>query len=100
MAKLDSEPPGGDMLAELSSAGAAANSRLQEMIIANPAVEGMGTTLTALFWSDGHAAGCHIGDSRRYLVPAGELHQTTPRPPLLPALAALARVRAAAVSTP
>ena len=77
MAKLDSEPPGGDMLAELSSAVAAANTRLQEMIIANPAVEGMGTTLTALFWFDGHAAVCHIGDSRGYLLREGELYQIT-----------------------
>jgi PPM family protein phosphatase len=77
MSKLDSEPPGGDMLAELSSAVAAANTRLQEMIIANPAVEGMGTTLTALFWSDGHAAVCHIGDSRGYLLREGELYQIT-----------------------
>jgi PPM family protein phosphatase len=65
------------MLAELSSAVAAANTRLQEMIIANPAVEGMGTTLTALFWSDGHAAVCHIGDSRGYLLREGELYQIT-----------------------
>ncbi len=46
MAELDSEPPSGDMLAELAAAVAEANMRLQEMIIANPAVEGMGTTLT------------------------------------------------------
>jgi len=77
MAKLDSEPPGGDMLAELAAAVAAANTRLQEMIIANPAVEGMGTTLTALFWSDGHAAVSHIGDSRGYLLRDGELYQIT-----------------------
>jgi PPM family protein phosphatase len=77
MAKLDSEPPGGDLLAELASAVAAANARLQEMIIANPAVEGMGTTLTALFWSDGHAAVCHIGDSRGYLLREDELYQIT-----------------------
>jgi serine/threonine protein phosphatase PrpC len=77
MSKLDSEPPGGDMLAELSAAVAAANTRLQEMIIANPAVEGMGTTLTALFWADGHAAVCHIGDSRGYLLREGELYQIT-----------------------
>src|SRR5581483_1627806 len=77
MTKLDSEPPGGDMMAELAAAVAAANTRLQEMIIANPAVEGMGTTLTALFWSDGHAAVCHIGDSRGYLLREGELYQIT-----------------------
>ena len=55
---------GGDMLKVLAMAVAMANARLQEKIIANPAVEGMGTTLTALLWSDGHAAVCHIGDSR------------------------------------
>jgi len=75
MAKLDSEPPGGDMMAELAAAVAAANTRLQEMIIANPAVEGMGTTLTALFWSDGHAAVCHIGDSRGYRIDEPEAHE-------------------------
>src|ERR1700743_1566510 len=52
MSELDAEPPGQDMLGELSAAVASANARLQEMIVANPAVEGMGTTLTALFWSD------------------------------------------------
>ena len=29
---------------------------------------------TALFWSDGHAAVCHIGDSRGYLLRRGELY--------------------------
>ncbi len=37
----------------------------------------MGTTLTALLWSDGHAAVCHIGDSRGYLLREGELYQIT-----------------------
>src|SRR5579863_5014547 len=45
-------PPGaslaGDMMSALSAAVASANMRLQQMIIANPAVEGMGTTLTAV----------------------------------------------------
>jgi len=77
MAELDTEQPGGDMLTALSSAVTAANARLQEKILANPAVEGMGTTLTALLWSDGHAAVCHIGDSRGYLLREGELYQIT-----------------------
>src|ERR1700754_1160196 len=77
MATLDSRPPGGDMMAELAAAVAAANARLHEKILANPAVEGMGTTLTALLWSDGHAAVCHIGDSRGYLLREGELYQIT-----------------------
>jgi protein phosphatase len=99
MAKLDSEPPGGDMLAELASAVAAANARLQEMIIANPAVEGMGTTLTALFWSDGHAALCHIGDSRGYLLREGELYQITHDHTLVQSLVDEGRISADDVST-
>ena len=77
ISELDIRPPGVDMLEELSSAVAAANARLQEMIIANPAVEGMSTTLTAVYWSDGRAAVCHIGDSRGYLLRDGELYQIT-----------------------
>ncbi len=99
MAKLDSEPPGGDMLAELSAAVAAANTRLQEMIIADPAVEGMGTTLTALFWSDGHAAVCHIGDSRGYLLRDGELYQITHDHTLVQSLVDEGRISADDVST-
>jgi PPM family protein phosphatase len=77
MTELDSVKPGGDMLAALSAAVNTANAKLQERILANPAVEGMGTTLTALLWSDGHAAVCHIGDSRGYLLREGELYQIT-----------------------
>ena len=99
MTKLDSEPPGGDMLAELAAAVAAANTRLQEMIIANPAVEGMGTTLTALFWSDGHAAVCHIGDSRGYLLREGELYQITHDHTLVQSLVDEGRISADDVST-
>jgi len=99
MAELDSEPPGGDMLAELAAAVAAANMRLQEMIIANPAVEGMGTTLTALFWSDGHAAVCHIGDSRGYLLRENELYQITHDHTLVQSLVDEGRISADDVST-
>ena len=99
MAKLDSEPPGGDLLAELASAVAAANARLQEMIIANPAVEGMGTTLTALFWSDGHAAVCHIGDSRGYLLREDELYQITHDHTLVQSLVDEGRISVDDVST-
>jgi len=99
MAELDSEPPGGDMLSELSEAVAAANTRLQEMIIANPAVEGMGTTLTALFWSDGHAAVCHIGDSRGYLLRENELYQITHDHTLVQSLVDEGRISVDDVST-
>jgi PPM family protein phosphatase len=99
MAELDSGQPSGDMLTALASAVAAANARLQEKIIANPAVEGMGTTLTALLWSDGHAAVCHIGDSRGYLLRQGELYQITHDHTLVQSLVDEGRISADDVST-
>ncbi len=99
MAELDSEQPSGDMLTALASAVTTANSRLQEKIIANPAVEGMGTTLTALLWSDGHAAVCHIGDSRGYLLRQGELYQITHDHTLVQSLVDEGRISVADVST-
>ncbi len=99
MAELDHKPPSGDMLHELADAVAAANSRLQDKILANPAVEGMGTTLTALLWSDGQAAVCHIGDSRGYLLRDGELYQITHDHTLVQSLVDEGRISADDVST-
>jgi PPM family protein phosphatase len=99
MAELESEQLGGDMLKALAMAVATANARLQEKIIANPAVEGMGTTLTALLWSNGHAAVCHIGDSRGYLLREGELYQITHDHTLVQSLVDQGRISADDVST-
>ena len=99
MAELDAEQVSGDMLKVLAMAVAMANARLQEKIIANPAVEGMGTTLTALLWSDGHAAVCHIGDSRGYLLRDGELYQITHDHTLVQSLVDEGRISADDVST-
>jgi PPM family protein phosphatase len=74
---LDAEQLGPDLVNALAGAVAGANMRLQELIISDPSVEGMGTTLTALLWSDGHAALCHIGDSRAYLLRNGQFYQIT-----------------------
>ena len=87
------------MLKELAMAVAMANARLQEKIIANPAVEGMGTTLTALLWSDGRAGVCHIGDSRGYLLRDGELYQITHDHTLVQSLVDEGRISADDVST-
>ena len=87
------------MVGALSAAVAAANVKLQEKIVANPAVEGMGTTLTALLWSDGHAAVCHIGDSRGYLLRDGELYQITHDHTLVQSLVDEGRISADDVST-
>src|SRR6202453_4888975 len=100
MAELDTDRYAGtDLLADLSNAVASANMRLQQMIIANPAVEGMGTTLTAVLWFDGHAAVCHIGDSRGYLLRAGQLYQITHDHTLVQSLVDEGRITEDDVST-
>jgi PPM family protein phosphatase len=99
MAELDAEQSIGDMLTVLAMAVVTANARLQEKIIANPAVDGMGTTLTALLWSDGRAAVCHIGDSRGYLLRDGELYQITHDHTLVQSLVDEGRISVDDVST-
>ena len=88
-----------DLMADLSNAVASANMRLQQMITANPAIEGMGTTLTAVLWADGHAAVCHIGDSRGYLLRQGELYQITHDHTLVQSLVDEGRITEDDVST-
>jgi PPM family protein phosphatase len=77
IAPLDAEDLGPDLVNALADAVATANLRLQELIISDPAIEGMGTTLTALLWVEGYAALCHIGDSRAYLLRDGQFVQIT-----------------------
>jgi PPM family protein phosphatase len=47
------------------------------MAAADPALIGMGTTLTALLWSGSQLGLVHIGDSRAYLVRDDEVFQIT-----------------------
>jgi PPM family protein phosphatase len=77
LAPLDGDTSGVDMLQALADAVADANSELHQIALADPATEGMGTTLTALLWSGDEFALCHIGDSRGYLLRDGEFHQIT-----------------------
>jgi serine/threonine protein phosphatase PrpC len=67
----------GEMLDALAAAVASARDTLHEMSVSDPAVEGMGTTLTALLWAGAQVAVCHIGDSRAYLLRDGDLYQIT-----------------------
>ena len=69
--------PADRMLDALADAVAAANNELHERSVLDPRVEGMGTTLTALLWSGGTIAICHIGDSRAYLLRDGDFRQIT-----------------------
>lgn len=74
---LDHDMADGEMLDALAAAVSSASGTLHAMSVADPAVEGMGTTLTAMLWSGARVAMCHIGDSRAYLLRDGELHQIT-----------------------
>lgn len=69
-------PPEG-LLEALAAAVAGASARLRALTAADPALAGMGTTLTAMLWSGSQAALCHIGDSRAYLLRDGELARLT-----------------------
>jgi PPM family protein phosphatase len=74
---LDTEIPSGDLLDALDHAVRTAGSRLRDMVASDPSLAGMGTTLTALVVSGSQLALVHIGDSRAYLLRAGECYQIT-----------------------
>jgi protein phosphatase len=77
LADLDDDAPGTDILAALREKAEAANDELHEIVEDNRALEGMGTTLTALLWDGGRLGLAHVGDSRAYLFRDGELHRIT-----------------------
>lgn len=54
-----------------------ANGRIAETVAADPSLQGMGTTLTAVLFSGTQAALAHVGDSRAYLMRDGRLNQLT-----------------------
>jgi serine/threonine protein phosphatase PrpC len=77
LSRLNDDVPGTDLLDALADAVTDANHTLHSMVVADPSFEGMGTTLTAMLWSDGRVALCHIGDSRAYLLRDRQFHQIT-----------------------
>jgi protein phosphatase len=74
---LDVQIPAGELLDVLADAVRRASATLRAMAATDPALEGMGTTLTALLWSGSQLGLVHIGDSRAYLVRDGEVFQIT-----------------------
>ena len=77
LAALDGDMPPSELQLALSEAVTRANRTLHDMVVADPSIGGMGTTLTAMLWSGNKVALCHIGDSRAYVLSGGELHQIT-----------------------
>jgi serine/threonine protein phosphatase PrpC len=74
---LDTEVPAGELVDALDHAVRRAGSTLRDMAAADPALTGMGTTLTALLRSGSQLGLLHIGDSRAYLVRDDEVFQIT-----------------------
>jgi PPM family protein phosphatase len=74
---LDEDRPVGDLLAALRLAVEDANHRISDSIRADPELEGMGTTLTALRFTGGQVGLVHVGDSRAYLLRGEHLSQIT-----------------------
>jgi PPM family protein phosphatase len=54
-----------------------ANGRIAETVAGDAALQGMGTTMTAVIFSADRAALAHVGDSRAYLLRDGRLNQLT-----------------------
>jgi protein phosphatase len=77
MAQLDEDVPGDALVDALRSAVDTANQQLRDVVDANPALEGMGTTLTAMLFSGSKFGMVHVGDSRAYLLREGEFVQVT-----------------------
>ncbi|MFI5936062.1 protein phosphatase 2C domain-containing protein [Actinoplanes sp. NPDC051494] len=77
MAPLDEDVPGDALVDALRHAVGQANQTLRDTVDANPALEGMGTTLTAVLFSGSKIGMVHIGDSRAYMVRQGEFAQIT-----------------------
>ena len=99
LAPLDEDAPGADLLAALQAAARSANGHLRDMVAADGALQGMGTTLVALLFSGGRLGLLHVGDSRCYLLRDGELSQITHDHTLVQTLIDEGRITEADAST-
>lgn len=77
LAHLDDDEPGGDVLSKLDEAVHQGNAAIAAHVEAEPELDGMGTTLTAILFAGNRLGLVHIGDSRGYLLRDDELTQIT-----------------------
>jgi protein phosphatase len=99
IAPLDEDAPGTDLLDALRQAAMSANQHLHDMVEGDAALDGMGTTLTAILWGGNRLGLLHIGDSRCYLLRDGELTQITHDHTLVQTLIDEGRISAEEAST-
>lgn len=77
LAPLDDDTPAGDLLSKLNEAVQNGNTAIASHVEAEPDLDGMGTTLTAILFAGNRLGLVHIGDSRCYLLRDDELTQIT-----------------------
>jgi protein phosphatase len=65
------------VLAQFQAALSQADAQIVEEAAENPALHGMGTTLTMAFQLGAQLCIVHVGDSRAYMYRGGQLHQLT-----------------------
>jgi PPM family protein phosphatase len=99
VAPLDEDLPGSDLISALRDAVETANAYLRDMVAADSALEGMGTTLTALLSAGQRLGLVHVGDSRAYLLRDDELHQITHDHTLVQSLVDEGRITAEEATT-
>lgn len=75
--KIDGEHPLDDAHTVLAGALSRANDTISDLVDADPALDGMGTTVTGALLSGTQLAMIHIGDSRAYLWRGGRLARLT-----------------------
>lgn len=73
----DEELPSDEVLEYLAGGVDLLSERIGDVIAAEPANQGMGTTVTGLVWLGERMAVVHVGDSRAYLLRDGTLDQIT-----------------------
>ena len=74
--KLDQQPTD-DLLGAVAGALHRAHDRLAELVDEDPALNGTSTTATVALFDGARVGVGHVGDSRAYLLRAGELSQLT-----------------------
>ncbi|WP_433218702.1 PP2C family protein-serine/threonine phosphatase [Microtetraspora malaysiensis] len=77
LALLEEGPFPEDAVAALDEAVQEASRRLRDLAVRDPALERMGTTITAMLWDGSRFALAHVGDSRAYMLRDGALYQIT-----------------------
>jgi protein phosphatase len=75
--ELDEDRPMADLIGALRRRIDEASAALTHAVEQDPALRGMGTTLTAIRFAGSRIALVHVGDSRAYLLRNGQLSQIT-----------------------